>query len=43
MKRIIQRLAVVIGLGGGLIVAVQTAAQAKLASNHCEPVARDER
>ena len=43
MKRIIQRSAVVIGLGGGLIAAVRTVAEAKLFSNLCEPVARDNR
>jgi len=43
MKRIIQRLAVVVGLSGGLIAALQTAAEAKLSANHCEPVARDDR
>ena len=43
MKRIIQRLAVVAGLSGGLIAAAQTAAEAKLSANHCEPVAPDDR
>lgn len=43
MKRIIQRLVVILGVSGGLVTAAATLANAKLASNHCEPVARDHR
>jgi len=40
MKRILQRLVVIVGVSGGLIAAVETAANA---INHSEPVARDRR
>lgn len=43
MKRILHRLAVIVGLSGGLLAAVQTAADAKLSANHSEPVAREHR
>ena len=43
MKRILQRLVVIVGLSGGLIAAVQTAADARVGLNHTEPVARDHR
>ena len=43
MKRILQRLVVIVGLSGGLLAAVQTAADAKLSANHSEPVAREHR
>lgn len=44
MKRIVQRLLVVSGLSGALMVAVDTAANAGLVlNNHTEPVARDHR
>ena len=43
MKRILQRLVVIVGLSGGLIAAVQTAADARIGLNHTEPVARDHR
>ena len=43
MKRILQRLVVIVGVSGGLIAAVETAANAGIAINHSEPVARDHR
>ena len=43
MKRIIQRLLVAVGLSGGFLAASATAADALIASNHCEPVAHDHR
>ena len=47
MKRILQRLVVIVGVSGGLIAAVETAANALtntgFSLNHSEPVARDHR
>jgi len=43
MKRILQRLVVIVGVSGGLIAAVETAANAGISLNHSEPVARDRR
>ena len=43
MKRILQRLVVIVGVSGGLLAAVETAANARIGLNHTEPVARDHR
>jgi hypothetical protein len=44
MKRILQRVLVVVGVSGGLLAVVETAANAGLMMpNHCEPVVRDTR
>ena len=43
MRRIFQRLVVIVGVSGGLLAAAETAANAGMSINHCEPVVRDHR
>jgi len=43
MKRILQRVLVVVGVSSGLLAVVETAANALSGVNHCEPVVRDTR
>lgn len=41
MKRILQRLLVVVGTSAGLLTVVETVTNAQTPTNHCEPVVHD--